>query len=409
MYCMCDAPNVSEELPLPMAAPLRPPTLTAAQVRQYSYHHCVKRDVYDIRREFVGMSKQSNRISSVLPQQAPLVARINLMDVMRKVGRSERSKGKQMKDFIVKDLHQNREKTMTSLWLSRQKSERDNQPYSVILDDAEHRNTEIGHVSPYENDRSTLKPLKAKKEVEKAKFKCPESLNYDVMADDATLNSDVINRDNNVNKPVDRKRYVRREHSLVPKKEFLKSICSMCRKTWTNFALILVIVMSIIRGGVNINPPGRIRTSGLSSAVWQECETGNNSNSTNSFPLAFLQESAAATTNISKGICSCTRKVMFLNNNKQLTRDMKVFENTIRRSVTIFTNRSPSSRLKPCTPYCYATRAPTMFTKNVLAGKRFHTYVFSIADSWPSHVFYLDTYTVNLDSDNSFMAFYDLV
>ena len=100
---------------------------------------------------------------------------------------------------------------------------------------------------------------------------------------------------------------------------------------------------------------------------------------------------------------------MFLNNNKQLTRDMKVFENTIRRSVTIFTNCSPSSRLKPCAPYCYATRAPTTFTKNVLAGKRFHTYVFSIADSWPSHVFYLDTYTVNLDSDNSFMVFYGLV
>ena len=65
-----------------------------------------------------------------------------------------------MKDFIVKDLHQIREKTMTSLWLSRQKSERDNQQYSVILDDAEHKTTEIGHVSPYENDRSTLKPLK---------------------------------------------------------------------------------------------------------------------------------------------------------------------------------------------------------------------------------------------------------
>ena len=116
------------------------------------------------------------------------------------------------------------------------------------------------------------------------------------MADDATLNSDVINRDDYVNNPVARKRYARREHSLVPKKEFLKSICSMCSKTWTNFALILVIVMSIIRGGVNINPPGRIRTSVLSSAVWQECETGNNSNSTNSFPLALLQESAAATT-----------------------------------------------------------------------------------------------------------------
>ena len=81
---------------------------------------------------------------------------------------------------------------------------------------------------------------------------------------------------------------------------------------------------------------------------------------------------------------------MFLNNNTQLTRGMKVLKNTIRRGVTILTNRSPSSRLKPCAPYCYATRAPTMFAKNVLAGKRFDAYIFPIADLWASRVFYLD-------------------
>ena len=82
-------------------------------------------------------------------------------------------------------------------------------------------------------------------------------MNCDVMVDDATLNSDVINRDDNVNKPVARKRYARREHSLVPKKEFIKIICSMCSETWTKVALILAIVMSVIRGGgVNIRPPG---------------------------------------------------------------------------------------------------------------------------------------------------------
>ena len=201
-----------------MATSLRPPTLTAAQVRQYSYRPCAKKDVYDIRREFVGANKQSNRISSVLSQQAPLVAKVHLLDVVRKVGRSEQSKGKQLKDFVFKDLHQSREKTMTSLWLSRQKSERDSQQYSVILDNTERRNSEIVHVSPYENDIYTPKPLKAKKEAEKVKFKRPESMNCqhpsDVMVRDVTLtelNSDVINRDNNVNKPVARKRYARKK------------------------------------------------------------------------------------------------------------------------------------------------------------------------------------------------------
>ena len=128
----CDAPSASEELPLPMETPLPPPTLTAVQVRQYSYRPCAKKNVYDIRRELVGTNIQSNRISYVLPQQAPLVAKVHLLDVVRRVGRSERSKGKELKEFIIKDLHQNREKTMTSLLSSRSKVERGNQQISVI-------------------------------------------------------------------------------------------------------------------------------------------------------------------------------------------------------------------------------------------------------------------------------------
>ena len=80
---------------------------------------------------------------------------------------------------------------MTSLWLSRQKSERDSQQYSVILDNTERRNSEIVHVSPYGNDIYTPKPLKTKKEAEKVKFKRPESTKCqhpsDVMVRDVTL------------------------------------------------------------------------------------------------------------------------------------------------------------------------------------------------------------------------------
>ena len=150
--CGCDAPNASEEPLVPMTTSLHPPTLPVAQVRQYSYHPCAKTNVHDIRREFVGANRQNNSILSVLSQQAPLVAKVHLLDVVRKVGRSERSRGKQPKDFVFKALHQSCEKTMTSLWLYRLKSEKDNQQYSVMLDDTECKNSEIVHLSPYEND-----------------------------------------------------------------------------------------------------------------------------------------------------------------------------------------------------------------------------------------------------------------
>ena len=229
----------------------------------------------------------------------------------------------------------------------------------------------------------TLKPLKSKKEEKKLESKCPGSTNCDVIASAIVTepDSDVIMRD--VNKPIARKRHAPKKHSLVHTKEFLKNTLSMCSQTFTKVALMLTVVISILGGGLDMKLPRRICTSGLASAVCQECESGNNSNSAHPLFLAILRESAAAIINISAGLCSCIRKVMFLNDSKQLTRCMKVLQNTIRRRVAIFTNRAPSSMLKPCAPYCcpdYATRAPTTFAKNVLAGKHLNAYIFPSSD-----------------------------
>ena len=111
----CDAPNEAEDLPMPMASSPRPPTLPAAQVRQYSWHHCAKKDVSDIRREFVGANKQTNHVSPFLSRQAPVVSKVHLLKVVRKIGQSERSKGKHLSDFMFKAPHLSREKNMTSL------------------------------------------------------------------------------------------------------------------------------------------------------------------------------------------------------------------------------------------------------------------------------------------------------
>ena len=396
----CDAPNASDELPLPMATPLPSPTLSAVQVRQYSFRSFSKENVSDIRREFVGPNIRNNRNSSVLPQQEPLVARVHLLDVVRKVGRSERLKGKQIKETIVKDLHKNREKTMTSSCHSRQNSESDHPSYSVILDDREHENIEIGNMSPSENDRSTLTPLKAKEKVGKRRFKYPESLNYDVMADDDISNSDVINRDDNINKPVARKRHARREQSLIPKIEFFKRISGMCSKTWINFALILVIIASVIRREININSPEQLRTAGLSSARWQECEDIN-SHRTPLFHPRLLRAVITVTTGFWPKSGSHIPKLIFGKQKQQITRDGIIFKNTIVNDVTI---------LMPVTapPCCYATREPRTFPKNVLAGKHFEAYIFLFAVFYAFHLLYFVTYTLNLGFDNSFKAFYDL-
>ena len=85
----------------------------------------------------------------------------------------------------------------------------------------------------------------------------------------------------------------------------------------------------------------------------------------------------------------------------------------IRRGVTIFSNHSPPSELASPHALCrsmeYSTRPEPTFARNVLAGKRLDTYISPSADFWASRVYYLDTYTVNLKSDDNFTIFYDLV
>ena len=399
-----------------MASPPRPPTPPAAQVRQYSWHHYAKKkgDLYDIRWEFIGANRQTNRVIPSLPQQATLVARAHLMSVVRKVERSERSKGKLLRDSVFKGLHKSQGKNITSLLPSRQKPEGISQQYSVIRDNTERSNSEMNqlvHASQYANDKYTLKSSKARKEKEEVKFKRPGSMNDDDIKSDAIeLDSDVTIRDIEVNKPIARKRYAQK-HSFVSQEGFLKSSLRVSSRTFTKVALMLAIVISILGGFFNIKLPERKSPIGTSSSlssskprVVLRCQGYS--------ALSILRGSAAPIIGISEGLCSCIRKVIFLNDNQQLTRCMKVLQNTIICGVTICNNRSPSSMLKTCAPYyCsdYATRTPTTFARNVLAGKHLDVYIFPSTDFCASRVDYLDIYTINLESDVDFTVFYDLI
>ena len=110
----CDAPRTSEELPMPMASSPTSPTPPAVQVKQYSWrHNAIQNEcLYDKRREFVGSGKQTNHVSLLLPQQAPLVSRAHLLYIVRKVEKSEQVKGKVQQEFLIKSPPQNRGKTI---------------------------------------------------------------------------------------------------------------------------------------------------------------------------------------------------------------------------------------------------------------------------------------------------------
>ena len=93
---------------------------------------------------------------------------------------------------------------------------------------------------------------------------------------------------------------------------------------------------------------------------------------------------------------------MSLNNNNQLIRRMKILQNTIICEETICTNRSLLALNMQLTSW-------QRFARTFLVGKRLVTYIFPFADFWASRVYHLDAYTVNLELDDNFKIFYDLI
>ena len=176
-------------------------------------------------------------------------------------------------------------------------------------------------------------------------------------------------------------------------------------------ACILVIVISILGGLCNIKLPEWKSLIGTSSSL-SPYKPRVVLRFLDSSVLAYLREYAAVTISINEGLCSCIRKGMFLNNNKQLMRRMKVLQNTIICEETICTNRSLSGRLKLAAPYVYpgyATYDLTTFARNVCAGKHLDIYIFLSAEFCTFRVDYLDIYIVNLDSGDDLTVFYNLI
>ena len=372
--------------------------MPAAQVRQYSYRLCAKKDKDDIRRESVGAMKQSNHGSSVLSQQAPLVAQGHLLDVVRKVGRSERSKGKLLSDFKFKSPQLRREKVMTSLLLPSQKTEEGNQRSFAMR---ECNSSEIGlfnHKYQHRNDICTQKCPKANKRDQEAKSRHPGSTNYDDIKCDVIVagNGDVTRPD--LSKPIARKRYVQRKRSLIPSEGSFKSSLRICSRTFTFIALLLATVISVSGGLVNIRLSERKSTVGnsfklLIAISWRD-----------SLFLSILRKSSANILGIDEGLCLCMMVETSWNNNKRLIRHRGVLHNTRIRYKGAYVHPGYSHRYPGC--HGYAMPIMQSFARIFLAGKRLVTYIFPFADLWASCVFYLDTYIVILNYDGSFTVFY---
>ena len=88
------SPEAMEVSPVPSASPPTSFVSSVMQVRRYSWRSYDKNVAYGKKREFVGTNKQTNTNSSLFPPQKPLLSKVHLTNVVRKIGQQERSKGK---------------------------------------------------------------------------------------------------------------------------------------------------------------------------------------------------------------------------------------------------------------------------------------------------------------------------
>ena len=88
------SPKAMEELPVSSASSPTSLISSVMQVRRYSWRPYEKNVAYGERRQFVGRNKLTNTNSSLFPPQKPLLSKVHLTNVVRKIGQQERSKGK---------------------------------------------------------------------------------------------------------------------------------------------------------------------------------------------------------------------------------------------------------------------------------------------------------------------------
>ena len=209
------------------------------------------------------------------------------------------------------------------------------------------------------------------------------------------------------NEPIARKRYAQK-HSFESKKGFIKSLLRVCSRTFTKIAFILAIVINILGGLCNIKLPERKSPIGTSPSLAQS-ELRVVLSFLDSSVFSSLREFLAAIISINEGLCSCIRKGMFLNNNKQLIRRMKVLQNTITCEETIpdyatyASLASLSVAMVTRCPFC--KRSPERFWwENVWL----HIYSRSRTSGLPVYIILMHI-RFNLELDDNFKVFFDLV
>ena len=125
----CDSPDEVAEAPVLQLPSPGSPIMPVVQVRQFSWRFSGKHGLYDVKHRFGRNNKQTNSVILSPSSQAPLVSRVRLLRVIRKIGQQEKEKGEQFSVSVFKSLSKG-ERNVTSSSIPAERQRDDNVLYS---------------------------------------------------------------------------------------------------------------------------------------------------------------------------------------------------------------------------------------------------------------------------------------
>ena len=248
----CDTPEEAAELPVLHLPSPGPSIMPVGQVRQFSWRYFDKHGLSDVRQKPRKNNKRINSGSLFLSSQAPLVSKVRLLRVTRKIGQQERVKGEKISVSLFKSLSEG-ERNVTSSSIPA-KSKRDKNVLHSIKYNAGEENNSLKHL--YKDNKHVIDNCELQ-EGEKER----ETLYTGRLSHDEIIASSEVTSSNShvTRKAVSAPAVLSVEglSSLVARKRFLPteysalSLIDNFRKRWMafkGFVSILAIRLAIILG-----------------------------------------------------------------------------------------------------------------------------------------------------------------
>ena len=400
--CFSDAPSEGAELPLAIetsSSSSEPPT---AKVRRNSCHYFIKNDVCDIRREFVRTNKTNNFVLPSIPQQTPPAIRVHLVQLVGRIGKREKSKGKKITEISLKVPHLSQTKVMTSLSSREEKvEERD----SLVLHKGNKviNNSEIGlekHKGANMNHNIPALGLKNERKEQEVESRREQPKSYDVMDDDIMTSSDTTDNtsESRGDKLVAKKSQQEGKNILLYSvKDFLKWLLISLQTSFL-VVLLLTTVTNVTNGLVNIRPQERITLIGNSADFLSAVV--NSSTVFLSFLLMIQLHKLAILTAICIGLGLYLHVESLEKPCGRPKGGIKKLHNT----------RIREKKIGPSDNFCGYVR-PMMqhLAGSVLAGKCLCAYIFLYTHFYATRIFNISKYTVNLGLGDNYQALIDLI